>query len=62
MNILNQRHEVYQFMSNIKLQTDCFLLCFSVNSRSSFENIAIKWYPEIQHHCPKIPVILIGKA
>ncbi|XP_050542890.1 ras-like GTP-binding protein RhoL isoform X2 [Daktulosphaira vitifoliae] len=40
--------------------TDCFLLCFSVSSRSSFENIASKWYPEIQHHCPKVPVILIG--
>ncbi|NP_001233114.1 ras-related C3 botulinum toxin substrate 1 isoform Rac1-like [Acyrthosiphon pisum] len=40
--------------------TDCFLLCYSVGSRSSFENIASKWHPEIQHHCPKIPVILIG--
>jgi len=47
---------------NIILQTDCFLLCYSVGSRSSFENIASKWHPEIQHHCPKIPVILIGKA
>ncbi|XP_050432842.1 ras-like GTP-binding protein RhoL [Adelges cooleyi] len=41
-------------------KTNCFLLCYSVGSRSSFENIASKWYPEIQHHCPKVPVILIG--
>ncbi|KAJ8681338.1 hypothetical protein QAD02_017125 [Eretmocerus hayati] len=40
--------------------TDCFLLCFSVNSRSSFENIASKWYPELKRHCPNVPIILIG--
>lgn len=40
--------------------TDCFLLCFSVSSRSSFENIVSKWYPEIRHHCPNVPIVLIG--
>lgn len=41
-------------------QTDVFLICFSVNSTTSFENIKSKWYPEIQHHAPGVPFILVG--
>jgi Ras-related C3 botulinum toxin substrate 1 len=41
-------------------QTDVFLICFSVISPSSFENVRAKWYPEISHHCPNTPVLLIG--
>jgi len=41
-------------------ETDIFLLCFSVVSPSSFENIRTKWYPEIQHHCPEAKKILVG--
>jgi Ras-related C3 botulinum toxin substrate 1 len=53
-------------------QTDVFLLCFSVVSPASFENIRTKWFPEIQHHCelssqgvqltaaPGTPIILVG--
>ena len=41
-------------------QTDVFLLCFSIISPSSFENIGAKWYPEISHHCPNTPCILVG--
>jgi Ras-related C3 botulinum toxin substrate 1 len=40
--------------------TDVFLLCFSVLSQSSYENISAKWHPEIYHHCPDIPIILVG--
>ncbi|KAL0281484.1 UNVERIFIED_CONTAM: hypothetical protein PYX00_002460 [Menopon gallinae] len=40
--------------------TDCFLLCFSVVSRSSYENIYSKWTPEIRHHCPHVPIVLVG--
>ncbi|XP_034952220.1 ras-like GTP-binding protein RhoL [Chelonus insularis] len=40
--------------------TDCFLLCFSISARSSFENILSKWYPEIKHHCPNVPIVLVG--
>ncbi|KAK0089923.1 hypothetical protein PV325_004675 [Microctonus aethiopoides] len=40
--------------------TDCFLLCFSVCARSSFENVASKWYPEIKFHCPHVPIVLVG--
>eukprot|EP00056_Hartaetosiga_gracilis_P008903 m.127856 g.127856 ORF g.127856 m.127856 type:complete len:192 (+) comp13014_c7_seq10:441-1016(+) len=41
-------------------QTDVFLVCFSVVSTSSYENVKEKWVPEIQHHCPKTPFLLVG--
>lgn len=43
-------------------QTDVFLICYSVASPSSFENVTSKWYPEIKHHCPDAPIILVGKS
>ena len=41
-------------------QTDVFLACFSLISPTSFEHIEQKWYPEIQHHCLGVPIILVG--
>ena len=41
-------------------QTDVFLVCFSVVSPASFENVKEKWVPEITHHCPKTPFLLVG--
>ena len=41
-------------------QTDVFLVCFSVVSPSSFENVKEKWVPEITHHCQKTPFLLVG--
>ncbi|ELW66467.1 Cell division control protein 42 like protein [Tupaia chinensis] len=41
-------------------QTDVFLVCFSVVSLSSLENVKEKWVPEIIPHCPKTPFLLIG--
>jgi len=41
-------------------QTDVFLVCFSIASRTSFENIRSKWLPEITHHAPGVPKILVG--
>uniref|UniRef100_A0A1I7T986 Ras-related C3 botulinum toxin substrate 1 n=1 Tax=Caenorhabditis tropicalis TaxID=1561998 RepID=A0A1I7T986_9PELO len=41
-------------------QTDVFILCFSVVSPVSFDNVATKWIPEIRQHCPDAPVILVG--
>jgi len=41
-------------------QTDVFLLCFSIVSYSSFENVKTKWYSEIIHHCPGVPITLVG--
>lgn len=41
-------------------QTDVFLVCFSVISPSSFENVKSKWFPEISHHAPGVPFLLVG--
>jgi cell division control protein 42 len=41
-------------------QTDVFLVCFSVVSPPSFENVREKWYPEVHHHCPGVPCLLVG--
>ncbi|PRP79495.1 Rho GTPase [Planoprotostelium fungivorum] len=41
-------------------QTDVFLCAFSIISPASFENVSAKWHPEISHHCPNTPVILVG--
>jgi len=37
-----------------------FLVCFSVVNRVSFENVHSKWYPEVNHFCPSVPLILVG--
>lgn len=64
-------------------QTDVFLICFSLVSPASYDNvqtkvsltgvltecrtglgsmltIAVQWHPEIEHHAPGVPVILVG--
>lgn len=41
-------------------QTDVFLICFSIISPASFENVKSKWWPEIQHHAPGVPLVLVG--
>eukprot|EP01083_Nonionella_stella_P117178 348819_1 len=41
-------------------QTNVFLVCFSVISRDSYANIQEKWIPEITHHAPGVPKLLIG--
>lgn len=41
-------------------QTDVFLICFSIVSPPSFDNVTTKWYPEIEHHAPNVPIILVG--
>ncbi|KAF8602777.1 cell division control protein 42 [Ceratobasidium sp. AG-I] len=41
-------------------QTDVFLVCFSVASPVSFENVKQKWFPEVQHHCPGVLCIIVG--
>jgi len=41
-------------------QTDVFIICFSLVSPPSFENVRSKWYPEISHHAPSTATLLIG--
>jgi len=40
--------------------TDVFLICFSLFSRASFENVMKKWFPEIQEHAGTTPIIVVG--
>ena len=41
-------------------QTDVFLVCFSIVSPASFENVKEKWFPEVHHHCPGVPCLIVG--
>ncbi|CAG7835079.1 unnamed protein product [Allacma fusca] len=41
-------------------QTDVFLICFSIVSHTSIENVRSKWYYEVRQHCPKTPIVLVG--
>ncbi|XP_068101075.1 rho-related GTP-binding protein RhoF [Hyperolius riggenbachi] len=36
------------------------LICFDVTSPTSFENVLVKWYPEVHHFCRGVPIVLIG--
>ena len=41
-------------------ETDVFLICFSVISPVSFRNVREKWVPEVSHHCPGVPFLIVG--
>jgi len=41
-------------------QTDVFLICFSLVTPSSFENVKLRWHAELKHHCPETPYIVVG--
>jgi small GTP-binding protein len=41
-------------------QTDVFLICFSLVTPSSFENVKLRWHAELKHHCPDTPYIVVG--
>lgn len=54
-------HEEYKRLRTLSYpKTDIFLVLFSVDNRESLNNAINEWIPEIQHHCPKIPFILVG--
>ncbi|XP_072339068.1 rho-related GTP-binding protein RhoG-like [Scyliorhinus torazame] len=41
-------------------QTNVFIICFSIASPPSYENVRHKWHPEVTHHCPDVPMLLVG--
>ena len=41
-------------------QTDVFLVCYSIISKASYENVRTKWIPEIRNHVPDAPFLLVG--
>ena len=40
--------------------TDVILLCFSVESHDSLEEIPRKWLPELHCYCPNVPILLVA--
>jgi Ras-related C3 botulinum toxin substrate 1 len=40
--------------------THVFLVCFSVVNPSSYSNVKTKWVPEVRHHCPDTPIVVVG--
>uniref|UniRef100_A0A1A7YJ64 Ras homolog gene family, member F n=1 Tax=Iconisemion striatum TaxID=60296 RepID=A0A1A7YJ64_9TELE len=47
-------------VNELQSQANVVLVCFDVTNPTSFENVLIKWYPEVKHFCGDTPVILIG--
>lgn len=41
-------------------QTDVFVVCFSVDNPSTYDNVDRKWIPELRHHCPTVPILLVA--
>lgn len=41
-------------------QTDLMVFCFDVMSRSMFESMFDKYLPEVNHHIPGTPIVLLG--
>ncbi|KAG9245388.1 P-loop containing nucleoside triphosphate hydrolase protein [Calycina marina] len=40
--------------------TDLIFVCFAIDCPNSLENVVDKWWPEVQHFCPNVPLLLIG--
>eukprot|EP00041_Stephanoeca_diplocostata_P031926 m.1005878 g.1005878 ORF g.1005878 m.1005878 type:complete len:194 (+) comp24052_c1_seq7:262-843(+) len=40
--------------------TNVLIICFSVDSPDSLENVPEKWVPEVRHFCPSVPFVLVG--
>ena len=41
-------------------ETDVFVVCFDVASRSSFQSVSEIWVPEVRHFVPEAVVLLLG--
>lgn len=39
---------------------DILLICFSLENLTSLQNVLDTWYPEVNHFCPGVPIILVG--
>lgn len=40
--------------------SNVFVVCFSIGSKTSYENVRDKWAPELKKHAPHTPIILVG--
>jgi len=58
--IFSGQEDFDKFRSLSYPMTDIYLLCFSIDSPTSFENAKNKWYKEISYYSPNVPMILVG--
>ncbi|ORZ20364.1 GTP-binding protein rhoA [Absidia repens] len=40
--------------------SDVILICYAVDSLDSLENVCGKWFTEVLHFCPGLPVLLVA--
>ncbi|KAK7107634.1 ras-like GTP-binding protein RHO [Littorina saxatilis] len=40
--------------------TDIAIVCFSIDSPDSLDNVMLNWVPEIRYFCGNIPILLVG--
>lgn len=53
--------EEYDYLRPLSYaNTDIFIICFSVVSTTSFNNVKSKWIPDIKTHNPNAKYILVG--
>ncbi|XP_043571688.1 rho-related GTP-binding protein RhoF isoform X2 [Chiloscyllium plagiosum] len=58
---LGRSQEDYDRLRPLSYQdTHIFLICYDVTNPTSFENVRIKWVPEVSHFCKGVPIFLIG--
>lgn len=36
------------------------IICYCVDNWTSYDNVQLKWYREVRHFCPNIPIILVA--
>lgn len=39
---------------------DLLLVCFALDNLTSLQNVKDNWFPEVNHFCPGVPVLLVG--
>lgn len=39
---------------------DCFILCYSIDNKASFQNIWQKWIHELKSIDRRVPIVLVG--
>ena len=39
---------------------DVVIICFAIDNHTALANVKESWYPEITHHYPGVPIVLVG--
>ncbi|XP_045924856.1 rho-related GTP-binding protein RhoG-like [Micropterus dolomieu] len=42
-------------------EVNVIIICFSIDSPTSYENVKRKWHQEVKDHCPNVPILLVAK-